>query len=99
MIFFCSRLGYLLVSLPAGVWVERWYKKRILVISDLVYSCSFGSIPVAYAIDILTVQQMMVVAFLVSVCGVFFDVAHASILPQILPKNRIADANARLQTS
>ncbi|MFF7403025.1 MFS transporter [Streptomyces murinus] len=99
VIFFCSRLGYLLVSLPAGVWVDRWHKKRILVISDLIYAGSFGSIPAAYAFDLLTVQQMMVVALLVSVCGVFFDVAHASILPQILPKKRIADANARLQTS
>ncbi|MER7674417.1 MFS transporter [Kitasatospora sp. NPDC096128] len=99
VIFFCSRLGYLLIGLPAGVWVDRWQKKRILVISDLMYACSFGSIPIAYALGILTVPQMMAVAFLVSTSGVFFDVAHASILPQLLPKKRIADANARLQTS
>ncbi|GAB7180209.1 hypothetical protein ATKI12_0040 [Kitasatospora sp. Ki12] len=98
-IFFCSRLGYLLIGLPAGVWVDRWPKKRVLIASDLMYACSFGSIPIAYALGGLGVPQLMAVAFTVSVCGVFFDVAHASILPQILPKKRIADANARLQTS
>ncbi|HEY1574778.1 MAG TPA: hypothetical protein VGG05_25835 [Pseudonocardiaceae bacterium] len=27
LIFVCSRLGYLLVGLPAGVWIDRWPRK------------------------------------------------------------------------
>ncbi|MEU7580880.1 MFS transporter [Streptomyces sp. NPDC041068] len=99
LIFVFSRLGYLLVGLPAGVWVDRWNRKSVLLWADAIYAVGFVSIPLAYALDALTVPQLIVVAFIGSVSGVFFDVAHNSVLPELLPKRRIADANARLQTS
>ena len=99
LIFVCSRLGFLLVGLPAGVWVDRWPKKTTLVRADLAYVAAFGSVPLAYFLGVLSVPQILAVAFMASLAGVFFDVAHTSVLPQILPKRRVADANARLQTS
>lgn len=47
----------------------------------------------------LTVVQLMGVAVALSIAGVFFGVAHTSVLPLILPKKRVADAKARLTTS
>lgn len=99
LIFVFSRLGYLLVGLPAGVWVDRWNRKSVLLWSDAIYAVTFAGIPLAYALDALTVPHLIATAFVGSVSGVFFDVAHNSVLPQLLPKRRIADANARLQTS
>ncbi|MDF3142781.1 MULTISPECIES: MFS transporter [unclassified Streptomyces] len=99
LVFVFSRLGYLLVGLPAGVWVDRWNRKAVLLWSDLLYAVSFASIPFAYAFDALTVPHLVAVAFAGSLTGVFFDVAHNSVLPQLLPKRQIANANARLQTS
>ncbi|KOU77049.1 hypothetical protein ADK57_04005 [Streptomyces sp. MMG1533] len=99
LIFVCSRAGFLTVGLPAGVWIDRWRKKPVLVWADVVYAVAFGSIPVAYFLGVLTVAQLVVVALLVSLAGVFFDVAHSSVLPYLLPRRRVADGNARLQTS
>ncbi|WP_169514618.1 MFS transporter [Actinokineospora enzanensis] len=99
LVFVCSRLGYLLIGLPAGVWVDRLPKKRVLVGADIAYAVAFGSIPVAFALGVLTIWQLVLVALALSVAGVFFDVAHTSILPEILPKRAISDANARLQTT
>ncbi|MEV0123992.1 MFS transporter [Streptomyces sp. NPDC050703] len=99
LIFVFSRLGYLLVGLPAGVWVDRWDRRSVLLWSDAVYAVAFAGIPLAYALDVLTVPHLVATALVGSVSGVFFDVAHNSVLPELLPKDRIADANARLQTS
>ena len=99
LIFAASRLGYLLVGLPAGVWIDRWPRKLVLVWADVAYAAAFGSIPAAYLLGVLTVPQLILVAFAVSVAGVFFDTAHSSVLPQLLPKRRVADANARLQST
>ncbi|WP_282204756.1 MFS transporter [Kitasatospora fiedleri] len=94
-----ARLGYLLVGLPAGAWVDRWRKRTVLLAADAAYASAFASVPVAYALGVLTVPQLFAVALAVSVAGVFFDVAHTSVLPLLVSKRRVADANARLQTS
>ncbi|MBW4717890.1 MFS transporter [Saccharothrix obliqua] len=99
LIFASSRLGYLLVGLPAGVWIDRWRKKIVLIRADFVYFAAFGSIPAAYYLDLLTVPHLVTVALAVSLAGVFFEIAHSSVLPEMLPKKRVSDANARLQTS
>ncbi|GAA0333441.1 MFS transporter [Streptomyces blastmyceticus] len=99
LIFVCSRVGFLVMGLPAGVWIDRWRKKPVLIWADVAYAVAFGSVPVAYFLDVLTVAQLTLVALVVSLAGVFFDVAHSSVLPYVLPRRRVADGNARLQTS
>ncbi|WP_051817414.1 MFS transporter [Kitasatospora sp. NRRL B-11411] len=94
-----TRLGYLLVGLPAGAWVDRWRKRTVLLAADLAYALAFASVPATYALGCLTIPQLFAVAFVASVAGVFFDVAHTSVLPLLVSKRRVADANARLQTS
>ncbi|MFF9326845.1 MFS transporter [Streptomyces sp. NPDC014776] len=99
VVFVCGRAGYLTVGLPAGVWVDRLRKKPVLVGADVACAAAFASIPVAHGLGVLTVAQLAVVALVVSVAGVFFDVAHSSVLPRLLPRRRVADGNARLQSS
>ncbi|MFF9815820.1 MFS transporter [Streptomyces sp. NPDC014006] len=99
LIFVCSRAGYLTVGLPAGVWIDRMRKKPVLIGADVAYAAAFGSIPVAHVLGVLTVAQLAVAALVVSLAGVFFAVAHSSVLPQVLPRRRVADGNARLQSS
>ncbi len=48
-------LPFLLFTLPAGVWVDRFPKKRILVFGDLGRALMLVSIPIAYALGSLTI--------------------------------------------
>ena len=91
--------GALVLGLPVGVWVDRWRKKPVLVGSDAVRALAVLSVPVAYAAGALTVVQLMVVAAVVSAAAVFFDTAHTSVLPVLVSRERVSEANARLQTS
>ena len=92
-------LAFLVIGLPAGAWVDRWRKQRVLVGGDLVRALALASLPLAWALDVLTLAQMFVVALTVGVCTVFFDVAYQSYLPEIVEPEHIGEGNAKLQAA
>jgi predicted MFS family arabinose efflux permease len=92
-------LAFLVVGLPAGAWVDRWRKQRVLMAGDAVRAVAFGSIPAAWALGQLTLGQVYVVALAAGVATVFFDVAYQSYLPAIVSADDVVDGNAKLQAS
>jgi MFS family permease len=92
-------LPFLLVSLPAGVWVDRLRRRPILVVGDLSRALLLASVPVAYWLGELTMAQLYVVGFLVGIATVFFDVAYQSYLPSLVERQQLIDGNAKLEIS
>lgn len=91
--------AFLLVGLPAGAWVDRWRKRRVLLAGDLARALLLATLPVAWALDALTLWQLYVVALLAGVATVFFDVAYQSYLPELVDGQQMVDGNAKLQAS
>jgi MFS family permease len=92
-------LPFLLVSLPAGVWVDRLRRRPILVVGDVSRALLLGSIPIVYAFDALTIWQLYAVGFLVGIATVFFDVAYQSYLPSLVERQQLIDGNSKLEIS
>ena len=92
-------LPFLIFTLPAGVWVDRFPKKRILVIGDVGRALMLASIPIAYALGVLTIWQLYAVGFVNGLMTVFFDVADQSYLPTILDRDELVEGNSKLQVS
>jgi MFS family permease len=92
-------LPFILLSLPAGVWVDRLRRRPILIAGDLIRATSLLSIPIAYALGVLTIWQLYVVGFINGCATVFFDVAYQSYLPSLVDRDKIVDGNAKLETS
>ena len=92
-------LPFILFTLPAGVWVDRWPRRPILVVADLGRAGLLATIPVAYVTDVLTLLQLFVVGFLYGVCTVFFDVAYQSYLPSLVEREQIIEGNSKLEIS
>jgi MFS family permease len=92
-------LPFLLIALPAGVWVDRLPRRPILVIGDLGRAVALASIPAAWAADTLTIWQLYVVGFVVGVFTVFFDVAYQSYLPSLVERGQLVEGNAKLEVS
>jgi MFS family permease len=90
---------FLLVGLPAGVWVDRMSRRRVLIAGDLGRAAVLGSIPLAAALEILSMPQLYVVAFVAGICTVFFDVAYQSYLPSLVHRDQLIDGNAKLEIS
>ncbi|WP_033432098.1 MFS transporter [Saccharothrix syringae] len=89
----------LLFGLPAGAWVERLPKRTVLLVSDAARAVALGVVPVAYALDLLTLPLLFAVAFAVGLGTLFFDVAQMSYLPALLDDEQLADGNAKLEGS
>ncbi|MEW9534071.1 MFS transporter [Microbispora sp. NPDC049125] len=77
-------LAFLLVGLPAGAWVDRMPRRPVLVVTDAIRAAALLSVPVAAALDVLSLPQLYGVALLTGLCTVFFDVAQQSHLPAIV---------------
>jgi MFS family permease len=92
-------LAFLLIGLPAGAWVDRWRRKRVLVTGDLVRAVAIGSLPVAALFDALTLGQLYLVALVAGTATVFFDVAYQSYLPALVDRDQIVDGNGKLEAS
>jgi MFS family permease len=92
-------IAFLLVGLPAGAWVDRMRYRLVLITNDVVRFAALGSIPLAQLLGVLTIGQMYVVALLVSVSTVFFDVAYQSYLPELVDRTALVEGNAKLQAS
>ena len=92
-------LPFLIVGLPAGVWIDRLRRRPILIVGDLGRAVLLASIPVAYVVGVLSILQLYVVGFMVGVLTVFFDVAYQSYLPALVERERLVDGNAKLEIS
>jgi MFS family permease len=92
-------LPFILVGLPAGVWVDRLRRRPILIVGDLGRVLSLGSIPVAYELGVLHIAQLYVVAFVTGVLTVFFDVAYQSYLPSLVEREHLVEGNSKLEIS
>jgi MFS family permease len=90
---------FILVTLPAGVWVDRLRRLPILVAGDLGRAVLLATIPLAWALDVLTIWQLYAVGFGVGVCTVFFDVAYQSYLPSLVDRQQLVEGNAKLEVS
>jgi MFS family permease len=92
-------LPFILVGLPAGVWVDRLRRRPILIAGDLGRAVSLGSVPLAYELGVLHIAQLYVVAFVTGVLTVFFDVSYQSYLPSLVERDQLVDGNAKLEIS
>ena len=92
-------LPFILLSLPAGVWVDRLRRRPILIAGDLIRATALLSIPIAFSLNALTIWQLYVVGFINGCATVFFDVAYQSYLPSLVDRDQIVDGNAKLEAS
>jgi MFS family permease len=92
-------LPFLLISLPAGVWVDRLRRRPLLILGDLGRAVALAWIPLAHILGVLAMWQLYVVGLVVGGLTVFFDVAYQSYLPALVDRDQLVDGNAKLQIS
>lgn len=89
----------LLLGLFAGVWVDRLRRRPVLIIADLARAALLCWVPIAAALEALSVQQLYFVASLVSALTVLFDVAYVSYLPSLVSREQLVEGNSKLEAS
>jgi CRP-like cAMP-binding protein len=96
LMLMATAIPSLFVGLVAGVFVDRFSRKKIMIASDLIRSVLVFSIPFLIQINILL---LYVVVILASSVKQFFDPAQQSVLPDVATEEELAAANAFLSIS
>lgn len=84
------------IGILAGVFVDRLNRKRMMQWTSLVQAMSMvGMIMLLYS-DQLALWHLYIFGFLLSSAGYTFGNAHHAVLPQIVTKEQLTSANAKL---
>ncbi len=88
-------LPYLFFSLPAGALIDRWDRKRVMIVCDAGRAIAMGSIPVALELRHLSIVQLYIVSAVEGTLFVFFNIAEVAALPRVVSKDQLPAANAQ----
>jgi MFS family permease len=87
---------YAVLGLAAGVYVDRWRRRRTLVVASIGRALSLAVIFAIWLSGQLTVTALVVLLLLFGSFSVFGFAASQSLLPRLVPRDRLLRANARL---
>lgn len=90
-------LPCVLIGLPAGVWVDRFRRRPILIAVEFLRAAMLASIPVAALQGSLSLPHVYVVGSVNGLLAVFFEVAYAAYLPSLLDRAQLPEGSARLE--
>jgi CRP-like cAMP-binding protein/sugar phosphate permease len=97
LVLIVTALPTLVFGLVAGVFVDRFDRKRILLASDLLRGILVVSIP--FVVDNFGLLGLYVIIFFAGCVKQFFDPAWESVLPEIASEEELARANSFLAIS
>jgi MFS family permease len=84
-----------LFSLFAGVLVDRWDRKRVMLLCDFGRALSLASIPIAFAFGHLTVMQLYITAFVEGTLMIVFALAKTAAMSQVVKPTQLTSAIAQ----
>ena len=96
---FAAMLPWLILSLPAGVYLDRHDRKIIMFRANLVRGVVFAFIAVSTATNHLNIYILIAASAIAGVCELFYDMSSQAILPAIVNQDSLEVANSRLYIS
>ncbi|MGC3986484.1 MAG: MFS transporter [Pseudorhodoferax sp.] len=91
--------AFLVIGLPAGAWIDRMRKRHVMIWADAVRATALAAIPVLHLAGVLEMWHLYVVALVLGVATVFFDVSYQSLVPSLVAPSRIGEANGKLEAT
>jgi MFS family permease len=98
-ISFAAMLPWLILSLPAGVYLDRHDRQKIMFYANFVRGIIFALIAIGAATDSINIYFLIIATALAGVCELFFDMSSQAILPAIVEQESLEVANSRLYIS
>jgi MFS family permease len=89
----------LLIGFFAGAWVDRLRRQPIMQAMDFGRALTYLIIPLAALMDALSFELLLAVAIIGGCQAVFFDAAWAAIIPHLVERRHLSDANGKLMAS
>ncbi len=91
-----TRLPWLVFSLQAGALTDRFDRRRLMIVANSLRALIVGAAAVAVFLDVMTIPLLYVVGFGLGMCEVVFDNTSQTILPGLVPRERLERANGNI---
>ena len=95
-------LGYLafpVLGVFVGVMGDRWPRRPMMVLANIVQVVALGTIPIAFLLGKLNLYHLFAVAAVMGASSVFFGVAYQSYLPTLVDRENLVEGNSKLTSS
>jgi len=89
--FVAATLPNLLFGPLAGVLVDRWDQKRVLIVSDLLRAGIVVFIPVSVSFNVVLAYPLV---FLLTTVSIFFRPARTAVIPRVVHEDELMTANS-----
>jgi MFS family permease len=86
---------FLLLSLPAGVWLDRVRKLPVYVVGEVLVGVAAASVTLAWLLGWLTMGWLYLVGFIVGAVHAVSGTAAQIVLTQVVPRERLVEAHAK----
>ncbi|MFF5791723.1 MFS transporter [Paeniglutamicibacter sp. NPDC012692] len=91
-------IAFLFLAIPAGILLDRVSRIKTMIWAQVAAGLAIFSVPVCWALQVLSYPQLLVVSFTVGVAGMFWGLGSGSALPGIVGRDLISAAFARKET-
>jgi MFS family permease len=88
-----------LVALPLGPWMEFRRKRPVMVAMDLIRFAAVLSLPVAFALGLLSFGQLLAVSIVVGAADITFTAASGACLKALVGRDDLLVATSRLEST
>jgi len=90
-----SRWNGCRAGLPVGALIDRWDRKRVMILCDIGRGLTLASIPIAMFFHVLTIGQIYIATLVEGSLFVFFNIAEVAALPRVVIKEQLPEAAAQ----
>lgn len=94
-----SNLPRMVVGIFAGAWVDRRKRRPIMIGVNLTRAAVLLVIPITSLFGVLTFPILLVVSLALGILGILFDSAWSAMVPNLVDRKDLADANGKLWAS
>jgi MFS family permease len=92
-------LPFPVLGLVAGVYADRLKRRPLMIASDVGRMVALVTIPIAFSLGLLTIEQLYAVALVVGVFNVFFGISYQSYLPALIDRADLVEGNSKIEVS
>jgi MFS family permease len=87
------------VAPVAGVVVDRVRRRPLMIGADMGRALALATVPAAALVDAVTMEHLYLVAAVLALLTVFFDIAYQAYLPGLVGREHVVEGNSKLAAS
>ena len=94
IVFLAITFPNVLLVLVGGVFADRYDRRKLMVAADLIRAAALGGIALLSAAGVLEIWHIAALVVFVGAGDAFFNPASTALLPDLVPDDDLAAANA-----